>query len=76
MTQQIIVSAVEHHTFGSDKEIGEGIFTVEEHRTGDWWLSLSGGTSVRLKATYQEKTLGTPEKKMSNSPFRRSRQKD
>lgn len=74
MTQQIIVSVFEHHTFGSDKELGEGTFTVEEHRTGDFWLDLGGGASVRLKVTYQEKKPGTPEKKMSNSPFRRSKQ--
>jgi hypothetical protein len=50
------------------------MFTVEEHRTGDFWLDLRGGASVRLKVTYQEKKPGTPEKKMSNSPFRRSKQ--
>lgn len=74
LTQQIIVSAVEHHTFGSDKEVGEGMFTVEDHRAGDFWLDLAGGAQVRLKVSYQEKKPGTPDKKSSNSPFRRSKQ--
>ena len=74
LSQQITISAVEHHTFGSDKEIGEATFAVEEHRAGDWWLDLAGGASVRLKVSYQEKKPGTPEKRASNSPFRRSKQ--
>jgi hypothetical protein len=68
------VSAVEHHTFGSDKELGEAMFSVDELKTGDFWLDLAGGASVRLKVTFQEKNPGTLEKKMSNSPFRRNKQ--
>jgi hypothetical protein len=67
------VSAVEHHTFGSDKELGEGSFVVEEHRTGDFWIEVGGGAKVRLKATYQEKKPGTPDKKALDSPFRRNK---
>jgi hypothetical protein len=68
------VSAVEHHTFGSDKELGEYSFAVEEHRTGDFWVEIGGGASVRLRATYQEKKSGTPDgKRSSNSPFRRNK---
>jgi hypothetical protein len=74
VTQQIIVAAIDHHTFGSDKDLGEAAFTVEDHRTGDFWLDLAGGASVRLKVSYQEKKPGTPEKRISNSPFRRSKQ--
>lgn len=72
-TQHIIVAAVDHHTFGSDKELGEATFTVEDRRAADFWLDLEGGASVRLKVNFQEKTPGTPEKRMSNSPFRRNK---
>jgi hypothetical protein len=73
-TQQIYVSAVDHHTFGSDKELGEAKFNVEDHRADEFWLPIGEGASVRLKVNYQEKQPGTPDKKMSSSPFRRSRQ--
>jgi len=73
LAQQIIVSVVEHHTFGSDKELGESSFVVEEHRAGDFWVDVGGGPSVRLRTTFQEKKPGTPEKRPSNSPFRRSK---
>ena len=66
------MSAIDHHTFGADKDIGEATFIVDEHRSGDFWLDIGGGATVRLKTNYQEKKPGTPDKKSSNSPFRRS----
>jgi hypothetical protein len=74
VTQQIFVSAVDHHRIGSDKEIGEANFAVEDHRADEFWLAIGDGASVRLKVNYQEKSAGTPDKKPSNSPFRRSKQ--
>jgi len=75
VSQQILVTAVEHHKFGSDKDIGEGAFVIEDHRTSEFWLELSNGASIKLRTLYQEKDKGpaTPDRKI-NSPFRRSKQ--
>jgi len=70
-----LITAIEHHTFGSDKELGEGQFVIEEHRTGEFWVELGNEASVKIRTLYQEKDKrpATPDKKIS-SPFRRNKQ--
>jgi hypothetical protein len=75
LSQQISITAVDHHTFGSDKDLGEGQFVIDDHRAGEFWVELGNGARVKLRTLYQEKDKNpaTPDKKI-NSPFRRSKQ--
>ena len=67
------VTAVDYHKFGSDKDIGEGSFMIEDHRSSEFWVDLGNGASLKLRTNYQEKDRQpeTPDKKISHSPFRR-----
>ncbi|KAI0483349.1 C2 domain-containing protein [Xylariaceae sp. FL0804] len=54
---QFRIEAKGHHTFGSDDDLGEALYFVDESGTGEKEVSVGGGT-VTLKSTFAETSRG------------------
>ncbi|KAI0022961.1 tricalbin [Xylariomycetidae sp. FL0641] len=68
---QFRIEVKDHHTFGSDDDLGEALYFVDEAGTGEKEIKVGNGTVV-LKSTFVEHTAESPRPPTSASGVRRS----
>ena len=68
---QFRVEVKDHHTFGSDDDLGEALYFVDESGAGEKEIKVGSGTVV-LKSTFEPAQQETPRPGTSGGGIRRS----
>ncbi|OTB02287.1 hypothetical protein M426DRAFT_24771 [Hypoxylon sp. CI-4A] len=68
---QFRVEVKNHHTFGSDDDLGEALYFIDESGSGEKEIKVGTGTVV-LKSTFVDNNTESPSPRSGNSGIRRS----